>query len=48
MSALLRQSTLSFHSSGRIDANRPRPRPKAPATLSATASALIYGARNRR
>ena len=49
MSALLRQATLSFHSSGRIDANRPRPRPKAPTTLSTTASAtLIYGAKNRR
>jgi hypothetical protein len=49
MSALLRQATLSFHSSGRIDANRPGPRPKAPTTLSAAASAaLIYRARNRR
>jgi hypothetical protein len=39
---------LSFHSSGQIDANRPRPRPKAPTTLSTTASAaLIYGAKNR-
>jgi hypothetical protein len=47
MSALLRQATLSFHSSGRIDANRPGPRPKAPTTLSAAASAaLIYRARN--
>ena len=49
MSALLRQATLSFHSSGRIDANRPGPRPKAPTTLSAAASAaLIYGAEKRR
>jgi hypothetical protein len=49
MSALLRQATLSFHSSGQINANRPGPRPKAPTTLSTAASAaLIYGARNRR
>jgi hypothetical protein len=49
MSALLRQATLSFHSSGRIDANRPGLRPKAPTTLSAAASAaLIYRAKNRR
>src|SRR5580700_12267761 len=49
MSALLRQATLSFHSSGRVDANRPGPRPKAPTSLSTAASAaLIYGARNRR
>jgi hypothetical protein len=48
MSALLCQATLSFHSSGRIDANRPGPRPKASTMLSAAASAaLIYGARNR-
>ena len=43
MSALLRQATLLFYSSGRIDANRPGPRPKHPTTLSAAASAaLIY------
>ena len=48
MSALLRQATLLFHSSGRIDANRPRPRPKALTMLSTTAStALIYRAKNR-
>jgi hypothetical protein len=48
MSALLRQATLSFHSSGRIDANCPRPRPKAPTMLSTNASAaLIYRAKNR-
>lgn len=49
MSAILRQATLSFRSSGRNDANRPGPRPKAPTTLSAAASAaLIYGAAIRR
>jgi hypothetical protein len=48
MSTLLRQATLSFHSSGRIDANRPGPRPKAPTKLSTAASTLIYGAGNRR
>jgi hypothetical protein len=49
MSALLRQATLSFHSSDRIDANRPEPRPKAPTTLSVAASAaLICGAGKRR
>jgi hypothetical protein len=46
MSALLRQATLSFHSSGRINANRPGPRPKAPTTTAS--AALIYGAKNRR
>jgi hypothetical protein len=49
MSALLRQATLSFHSSGRIDANRFGLRLKAPTTLFAAAStALIYRAKNRR
>ena len=44
MSAQLRQSTLSFHQSGRIEANRPRPKPKAITTLTTTASnTLIFG-----
>jgi hypothetical protein len=49
MSAQLRQSTLSFHRSGRIDVNLPRPRLKASATLTAAASAtLIFGGKRRR
>ena len=48
MSAQLRQSTLSFHQSGRIDANRPGPKPKALITLSSTASnTLIFGQKRR-
>jgi hypothetical protein len=46
---MLRQQTLTFAQSGRIDANRPGPRPKAPTTLSPAASAaLIHGTRRRR
>jgi hypothetical protein len=46
---MLRQQTLTFAQSGRIDANRPGPRPKAPTTLTPTAAAvLIHGARRRR
>ena len=49
MSAQLRQSTLSFHQSGRIDANRPGPKPKALITLSSAASnTLISGQKRRR
>jgi hypothetical protein len=49
MSAPLRQATLSFHSTGRIDAVRLGPKPKAPTTLSSAATAaLTYGAARRR
>jgi hypothetical protein len=49
MSAQLRQSTLSFHQSGRIEANRPGPKPKALTTLTTTASnTLIFGQKRRR
>jgi hypothetical protein len=49
MSAQLRQSTLSFHQSGRIDANRPGPKPKASTTLASAASnTLIFGQKRRR
>jgi hypothetical protein len=49
MSAQLRQSTLSFHQSGRIDANRPGPKPKATTTLTPAASAtLIFSQKRRR
>jgi hypothetical protein len=44
----LRQATLSFHQSGRVDANRPGPRPKAPTTLTAKAAALIPSRQQRR
>jgi hypothetical protein len=48
-SAQLRQLTLSFHQSGRIEANRPRPKPKALTTLtSATSNSLIFGQKRRR
>ena len=45
MSAQLRQGTLSFHSSGTPQVNRPGPRPKAPITLP---SELVIRARRRR
>jgi hypothetical protein len=49
MSAQLRQSTLSFHQSGRIDANCPRRKPKAPTTLASAASnTLIFGQKRQR
>jgi hypothetical protein len=45
----LAQSTLSFHSSGRVKANRPGPKVKPPTTLTAAASAvLVFGVRRRR
>src|SRR5436190_18541227 len=44
-SAQLVQGTLSFHSSGKPQVNRPGPRPKAPTTLP---SELVFGARRRR
>ena len=48
MSAQLRQSTLSFHQSGRIEANCPGPKPKALTTLTTTASnTLIFGQKRR-
>ena len=44
-----KQSTLCFHTSGRILTNRPRPKVKAPTTLTAASSAaLIFGVRRRR
>jgi hypothetical protein len=44
-----KQSTLSFHTSGRVLANRPGPKVKAPTTLTAAASAaLVFGVRRRR
>ena len=46
---MLRQQTLTFAQSGRIDAKRPGPRLKGPTTLTPAASAvLIHGARRRR
>ena len=49
MSAQLRQSTLSFHQSRRIEANRPGPKPKALTTLtSATSNSLVFGQKRRR
>jgi hypothetical protein len=45
MSAQLRQGTLSFHSSGVPQVNRPRPRPKALTTLPL---ALVFGVRQQR
>lgn len=44
-----KQSTLCFHTSGRILTNRPGPKVKAPTTLTAASSAaLIFGVRRRR
>jgi hypothetical protein len=44
-----KQSTLSFHTSGRVLANRPGPKVKAPTTLTTAASAaLVFGVRRRR
>jgi hypothetical protein len=44
-----KQSTLSFYTSGRVLANRPRPKVKALTTLTAAASAaLVFGVRRRR
>jgi hypothetical protein len=44
-----KQLVLSFHTSGRLKANRPRPKVKPPTTLTAAASAaLIFGVRRRR
>jgi hypothetical protein len=41
---MLRQQTLTFAQSGRIDANRPGPRPKPPLPLTPAATAtLIQG-----
>jgi hypothetical protein len=46
---MLRQQTLTFAQSGRINTNRPGPRPKAPTALTSTAAAvLIHGARRQR
>jgi len=45
MSAQLRQGTLSFHSSGTPQVNRPGPCPKAPIAL---LSELVFEARRRR
>ena len=48
MSAQLRQSTLSFYQSGRIEANRPRPKPKALTTLTSTTSNSLICEQKRR
>jgi len=49
MSAQLRQSTLSFHQSRRIEANRPGPKPKALTTLASAASnTLVFRQKRRR